>query len=110
MEFNVDVSLADAVAMVRQVLKTPLGSVLESEAALDRLDDAAQVLVMVRGPEGSADLITVLASQVAMLTRTQSHDDADLAYVRQVHSWMAQARSLQPTAAHPRSTETREGQ
>ncbi|MGW4443944.1 zinc finger domain-containing protein [Streptomyces sp. NPDC004682] len=108
MEFNTDVPLADAVAIVRQILKDPLGFALENEAAVDRLDDAAQTLVMVRGPEGSADLITVLAFQVAMLVKAHAAGNTDLAYIDQVHSWMTQARSLQ-SATRPRPTERRDG-
>lgn len=54
-------------AIVRHVLANPLG--LVDEAALDRLDDAARALVLARGPAGSADLVTVLATQVAKLAR-----------------------------------------
>ena len=66
-EFGVDEPLGDAVAVVRHVLADRLGFALGDEATLDRFDDAVRALVLARGPEGSADMITVLASQIATL-------------------------------------------
>ena len=67
-EFGIDQPLGDAVAMVSHVLADRLGIALADDAVLDRLDDAARTLVLARGPIGAADLVTVLASQVATLT------------------------------------------
>lgn len=67
LQFNIDQPLGDTVAIVRHVLADRLG--LVDESALDRLDDAARALVLARGPAGSADLVTVLATQVARLAR-----------------------------------------
>ena len=67
-EFGIDQPLGDAVAMVSHVLADRLGITLADDAVLDRLDDAARTLVLARGPIGAADLVTVLASQVATLT------------------------------------------
>ncbi|MFI7301461.1 hypothetical protein [Streptomyces sp. NPDC050121] len=67
LQFNIDQPLGDIVAIVRHVLANRLG--LVDESALDRLDDAARALVLARGAVGSADLVTVLATQVARLAR-----------------------------------------
>ncbi|GGZ39669.1 zinc finger domain-containing protein [Streptomyces bluensis] len=66
-QFNIDQPLGDAAAIVRHVLAARLGFALADESTLDRLDDAAHALVLARGPTGSADLVTVLATQVARL-------------------------------------------
>ncbi|WP_245608090.1 zinc finger domain-containing protein [Streptomyces hokutonensis] len=66
-EFGIDQPLGDAVAIVSHVLADRLGILLADESTLDRFDDAARTLVLARGPIGSADLVTVLASQVAKL-------------------------------------------
>jgi hypothetical protein len=65
--FGVDQPLEDAVAIVSHLLADRLGIGLGDDSALDRFDDAARALVLARGPIGSADLVTVLASQVATL-------------------------------------------
>lgn len=66
-KFGIDQPLGDAVAIVSHVLADRLGIDLADDSTLDRLDDAARALVLARGPIGSADLVTVLASQVAAL-------------------------------------------
>ncbi|MFF1649952.1 hypothetical protein [Streptomyces sp. NPDC058240] len=69
-DFRIDQPLGDAVAIVSHVLADRLGISLGDEPALDRLDDAARALALARGPMGSADLVTVLAMQVAVLAST----------------------------------------
>ncbi|MCF3105435.1 hypothetical protein IPZ58_28160 [Streptomyces roseoverticillatus] len=77
-EFGIDQPIGDAVAIVRHVLADQLGIALNDDATLDRLDDAVRALVLARGTEGSADVITVLASQVvAMLTLSLAGSNRD---------------------------------
>ncbi|MFJ1845004.1 MULTISPECIES: hypothetical protein [unclassified Streptomyces] len=66
-DFGVDQPLGDAVAIVNHVLTHRLGIGLGDDPTLDRFDDAARALALARGPIGSADLVTVLAAQVATL-------------------------------------------
>ncbi|MGA5566615.1 zinc finger domain-containing protein [Streptomyces platensis] len=85
-DYSVDTALADGVAVVRMFLADRLGLFLQSEEAMDRIADAVRKLIEVRGPVGTADVVTVLASQVASMlaangrTRRRSggpvrHDD-----------------------------------
>ncbi|MFI9311483.1 hypothetical protein ACIGYO_33755 [Streptomyces triculaminicus] len=67
-EFGIDEALGDGVAVVRHILSDLLGLAMRDSTTLDRLDDAARALVRARGLEKSADVITVLAFQVATLT------------------------------------------
>ncbi|WP_406277329.1 hypothetical protein [Embleya sp. NBC_00896] len=76
-EFGIDESLGDAVAVVRHILADLPGIALGDDTTLDRLDDAIRALVLARGPEGSADVITVLTSQVATLTLRLAGPDGD---------------------------------
>lgn len=76
-EFGIDDSLGDAVAVVRHVLAERLGLALGDDTTHDRLDDTARALALARGPEGSADVITVLASQVATFAHTLAGADGD---------------------------------
>jgi hypothetical protein len=59
-----------------------LGLSLADELTLDRLDDAAHALVLARWPIGSADLVTVLATQVARLAGIIAgpYDDPDAVF------------------------------
>ncbi|MFJ8398727.1 hypothetical protein [Streptomyces sp. NPDC094144] len=68
-DFNVDTALADGVAVVRMFL--------EGEEAMDRVDDAVRKLIEVRGPVGTADVVTVLASQVASLLAANAGSNGD---------------------------------
>ncbi|MFE5328214.1 hypothetical protein ACFRCG_17740 [Embleya sp. NPDC056575] len=64
-------------AVVRHIPVDLLGIALGGDPTLDRLDDATRALVLARGPEGSADVITVLASQVVTLTRRMTGPGGD---------------------------------
>ncbi|WP_301128602.1 zinc finger domain-containing protein [Streptomyces cacaoi] len=58
-------------AAAGRACRSPSGYIaLGDDTTLDQLDDTARALVLARGPEGSADVITVLVSQVAALTHT----------------------------------------
>ncbi|MFF1690758.1 hypothetical protein [Streptomyces sp. NPDC058254] len=76
-DFNVDTALADGVAIVRMFLADRLGLFLQGEETMDRIDDAVRKLIEVRGPVGTADLVTVLASQVAALLSANAGPDGD---------------------------------
>ncbi|MFE7116807.1 hypothetical protein ACFU99_15465 [Streptomyces sp. NPDC057654] len=76
-DFNVDTALADGVAVVRMFLADRLGLFLQGEEAMDRIDDAVRKLIEVRGPVGTADLVTVLASFVAALLSANAGPDGD---------------------------------
>lgn len=76
-DFNVDTALADGVAIVRMFLADRLGLSLQGEEAMDRIDDAVRQLIEVRGPVGTADLVTVLASQAAALLSASAGPDGD---------------------------------
>lgn len=66
-DFNVDSALADGVAVVRMFLADELGLFSRGEETMDRIDDAVRKLIEVRGPVGTADMVTVLAHQVSSL-------------------------------------------
>ncbi|MEU5836330.1 hypothetical protein ABZ820_22050 [Streptomyces diacarni] len=76
-DFNVDTALADGVSVVRMFLADRLGLFLQGEEAMDRIDDAVRQLVEVRGPVGTADLVTVLASFVSALLTANVGPDGD---------------------------------
>ncbi len=76
-DFNVDTALADGVAVVRMFLAERLGLLLQGEEAMDRIDDAVRKLIEVRGPVGTADVVTVLASQVASMLAATAGPDGD---------------------------------
>ncbi|MFJ4866008.1 hypothetical protein [Streptomyces sp. NPDC088748] len=76
-DFNVDTALADGVAVVRMFLADRLGLLLQGEEAMDRIDDAVRKLIEVRGPVGTADVVTVLASQIASLLAATAGPDGD---------------------------------
>ncbi|MBX9399479.1 hypothetical protein K4749_39590 [Streptomyces sp. TRM72054] len=76
-DFNVDTALADGVAVVRMFLADRLGLFLQGEEAMDRIDDAVRQLIEVRGPVGTADLVTVLASLVTTLLSANAGPDGD---------------------------------
>ncbi|WP_308369181.1 MULTISPECIES: hypothetical protein [unclassified Streptomyces] len=96
-EFGVEQSLADAAVMVRHFLADRLALTLGDEAALDLFDETARTLVLARGPEGSADVITVLVSQVvAFLPLLAGADrDPEVAYTEWLRSQVAHARRRQ---------------
>jgi hypothetical protein len=107
-EFGVDESLGDAVAVVRHVLADRLGFTLGDEATLDRFDDAVRALVLARGPEGSADVITVLASQMATLTLSLAAPvgDPDALLTTLVRSQVAHVRGQRHAGQRLRPQET----
>lgn len=76
-DFNVDTALADGVAVVRMFLAERLGLFLQGEEAMDRIDEAVRKLIEVRGPVGTADVVTVLASQVASMLAASAGPDGD---------------------------------
>ncbi|MCP3771312.1 MULTISPECIES: hypothetical protein [unclassified Streptomyces] len=76
-DYNVDTALADGVAVVRMFLADRLGLFLQGEEAMDRIDNAVRKLIEVRGPVGTADVVTVLASQVASLLAANAGPDGD---------------------------------
>ncbi|RPF25589.1 hypothetical protein EDD96_7113 [Streptomyces sp. Ag109_G2-6] len=76
-DFNVDTALADGVAVVRMFLAERLGLFLQGEEAMDRIDDAVRKLIEVRGPVGTADMVTVLAYQVASLLAASAGPNGD---------------------------------
>ncbi|MFD9149706.1 hypothetical protein [Streptomyces diastaticus] len=76
-DFNVDTALADGVAVVRMFLADRIELFLQGEEGMDRIDDAARKLIEVRGPVGTADVVTVLAHQVASLLTATAGADGD---------------------------------
>ncbi|MEU6620850.1 hypothetical protein ABZ926_08700 [Streptomyces litmocidini] len=68
---------ADSVAVVRVFLADRLGLFLQGEKAMDSIDDDVRKLIEVRGPVGTADMVTVLASQVASLLAANAGPDGD---------------------------------
>ncbi|MFE7043132.1 hypothetical protein ACFU9X_27950 [Streptomyces atratus] len=96
-EFNVDQPLGDAVAVVSHVLAHRLGIGLGDEPTLDQFDDAARALALARGPIGSADLVTVLAAQVATLATIIAGPlgDPEVMYAAVIRDQIAQARQRQ---------------
>ncbi|MFD9604774.1 hypothetical protein [Streptomyces sp. NPDC059970] len=71
-----------------------LGIGLGDEPTLDRLDDAARALALARGPIGSADLVTVLAAQVATLASIIAgpHGDPEAMYTGLIRDQVDLAR------------------
>ncbi|MEV2255737.1 hypothetical protein AB0I94_35170 [Streptomyces sp. NPDC050147] len=69
--------MADGVAVVRMFLADRLGLFLQGEEAMNRIDDAVRKLIEVRGPVGTADVVTVLAHQVASLLAASAGPDGD---------------------------------
>ena len=104
-QFGIDQPLGDAVAIVSHVLTDRLGIVLADDSTLDRLDDAARALVLARGPIGSADLVTVLASQVATLANIVAGpgNDPETVFTDLIRDRVALARQQQN--AHKSITE-----
>ncbi|MFZ4269184.1 zinc finger domain-containing protein [Streptomyces arboris] len=96
-DFNVDQPLGDAAAIVSHVLTHRLGISLGDEPTLDQLDEAARALTFSRGPIGSADLVTVLATQVANLAGIIAgpFGDPEAMYTAMIRDQVAQARRLQ---------------
>ncbi|GAA5074579.1 hypothetical protein [Streptomyces similanensis] len=74
---SVDTALADGVAVVRMFLAERLGLSLQGEEAMDRIDDSVRQLIEVRGPVGTADLVTVLAGLVTALLSTAAGFDGE---------------------------------
>ncbi|MCX5078464.1 hypothetical protein OG321_39170 [Streptomyces sp. NBC_00424] len=96
-EFGVEQSLADAAVIVRHLLVDRLALTLGDEEALDLFDEAARTLVLARGPEGAADMITALVFQiVAFLPMLAGPDrDIELAYTEWLGSQITHARRQQ---------------
>ncbi|MFI0915329.1 zinc finger domain-containing protein [Streptomyces abikoensis] len=108
-EFGIDQPIGDAVAIVRQVLADQLGIALNDETTLDRLDAAVRALALARGPEGSADVITVLASQlVGMLTPSlaRADGDPDVVFAMLIRAQVDRIRRQQRAEQHLRPRET----
>ncbi|MFG2895252.1 hypothetical protein [Streptomyces sp. NPDC048248] len=76
-DYTVDVALGDAVAVIRLFLAEQLGLALGDNATFDRVDDAIRRLLQVRGPERSADLITVLGGLITGLLATAAGPDGN---------------------------------
>ncbi|GAA3163759.1 hypothetical protein [Streptomyces ramulosus] len=76
-DYKVDVALGDAVAVIRIVLANQLGLTLHDEATFDRIDNAVRHLLAVRGPVGSADLVTILVGLIVQLLATTAGPDGD---------------------------------
>ncbi|MER7539532.1 hypothetical protein ABTX77_32820 [Streptomyces sp. NPDC097704] len=55
------------VALVRRSLADRHGRVLLDEETLDRLDHDVRAPLLARGPEGSAEIVTILTAQIASL-------------------------------------------
>lgn len=96
-DFNVDTALADGVTVVRMFLADRLGLFLQGEEAMDRIDDAVRKLIEVRGPVGTADVVTVLAHQVAsLLAATAGPDGAPEAlFDTMIRAQVDMAREMQ---------------
>ncbi|MEV3898493.1 zinc finger domain-containing protein [Streptomyces anulatus] len=96
-DFNIDQPLGDAVAIVSHVLAHRLGISRGDEPTLDQFDEAAHALIHDRGPIGSADLVTVLAAQVANLASIIAgpFGDPEAMYTTMIRDQVAQARRLQ---------------
>lgn len=94
-EFRIDQPLGDAVALVRRFLADGL-SLLMDDAVMDRIDDDVRTLLLARGPEGSAEVVTVLASQIARLLILAAPDgDPDALYRDWIRSQIESAREFQ---------------
>lgn len=101
-EYNVDLALGDGVAVVQLFLAERLSLLLQDEAAMDRIDDAVRQLLQARGPVGSADLVTVLASLVSTLLSTAAGPDGDpeALFDSLVRTQMERARALRTLDEH----------
>ncbi|KOU67426.1 hypothetical protein ADK55_03555 [Streptomyces sp. WM4235] len=80
--------------IVRHLLVDRLALTLGDEEALDLFDEAARTLVLARGPEDAADMITALVFQiVAFLPMLAGPDrDIELAYTEWLGSQITHAR------------------
>ncbi|MEV5567700.1 hypothetical protein AB0L54_33320 [Streptomyces sp. NPDC052196] len=96
-DFNVDTALADGVAVVRMFLADRLGLLLQGEEAMERIDEAVRKLIEVRGPVGTADVVTVLAHQVASLLAASAGPDGDpeALFDTMIHAQIDTARKMQ---------------
>ncbi|MFE5595228.1 hypothetical protein [Streptomyces sp. NPDC056549] len=92
---NVDEPLGDAVALVRRSLADRYGRVLLDTETLDRLDHDVRALLLARGPEGSAEIVTILAAQIASLIMGAAPEAPDAAYNQMVTDQLAAARARQ---------------
>jgi hypothetical protein len=101
-DYNVDIPLGDAVAVVRFFLADRLGIALEDQATLDRVDDAVRQLLAARGPVGSADLVTVLASLIATLLSEIAgpNGDPEALFDSMIHAQLDRARTLRAIDKH----------
>ncbi|OUC75497.1 hypothetical protein CA983_44410, partial [Streptomyces swartbergensis] len=102
----IDQPLGDAVALVRRFLADGL-SLLMDDAVMDRIDDDVRTLLLARGPEGSAEVVTVLASQIATFLILAAPDgDPDTLYSDWIRSQIESARDFQRAQQGPRPQES----
>ncbi|MCZ0983748.1 hypothetical protein O1L60_44070 [Streptomyces diastatochromogenes] len=94
-EFRIDQPLGDAVALVRRFLADRTGRETVSEEVLDHYDQEVRALLLARGPEGSAEIVTVLAGQLASLLKGMSPIAPDAVYTEVVTKQIAYARAHQ---------------
>ncbi|MFB7341246.1 hypothetical protein ACFCZ6_14410 [Streptomyces hydrogenans] len=80
LELRVDEPVGDAVALVRRFIADQNGLLLLDKEILDRLDQDVRALLLMRGPEGSAEIVTVLAAQLAGLMTMSAPQTAGEAY------------------------------
>ncbi|WP_409240590.1 hypothetical protein [Streptomyces sp. PA5.6] len=64
---------------------------------MDRIDDAVRKLIEVRGPVGTADVVTVLAAQVASLLAASARPDGapEALFDTMIRAQIATARKMQ---------------
>ncbi|MER5359028.1 hypothetical protein [Streptomyces sp. NPDC002785] len=94
-EFRVDQPLGDAVALVRRFLADRAGQETVSEEVLDHYDQEVRALLLARGPEGSTEIVTVLAGQLASLLKGANPKAPDAAYTEAVTKQISYARAHQ---------------
>ncbi|MFJ2110046.1 hypothetical protein ACIOHH_36405 [Streptomyces microflavus] len=101
-DFNLNSAMSDGIAVVRTVLAERLGMALGDEAAMDRIDEAVRKLLEVRGPVGSADLVTVLASLTVMLLSMTAgqEDNPDALFDALIRAQVDGARALRAVYEH----------
>ncbi|MFF3257437.1 hypothetical protein ACFYWP_42180 [Actinacidiphila glaucinigra] len=102
-DYNVDLALGDGVAVMKILFAERLGIALQDEATLDRFDDAVRRLLQVRGPERSADVVTVLASFIASLLSTMAGPDGDpeVLFDSLIRAQVTEARRLRDIGKNP---------
>ncbi|MGW6488194.1 hypothetical protein [Streptomyces sp. NPDC055056] len=95
--YKVETSLSDAITVVQLFLTHELGLVLQDEATLDRIDDDVRELLRARGPVGTADMVTVLASLVTSLLNSAATPDGSpqALFDSLIHNQVETTRRLQ---------------